>query len=675
MIMVSIRKLGWSGVKTGFFLAGVLLLLWITPRDNPWLMRYITVPDDTGSNITLQVPVEFAPAFSAHHFPRHTSFRTLCLTLLGGFLLLILSARTGRTALKNLAGNPPALGAVLFAGLGLCGTLLTMKNRPPVASGDITVVLPNGMPIILYLLAGGMAAVLILKGVCPWMERLARFRLGRSLLRGLQSIGRFFCALPPRFLPAVLCLVFFAAANAASYLIFDHIPHVQDSIAQVFHGKIFALGRLTVPSHAHREFFHFTNMLNNGTVYSQYPPGHTICMMFGALIGAPWVVNPLLGALTIALFYLLGKELYDETTGKLAAVLGFISPFLLFMSSEFMAHSSALLYSTGFLLFYAVAVKRGSLTAAVLAGAAVGMALNTRPMTAVGIGLPFALHALTLCIGNFRRYAMRFAMMGLTFCAFAAALLLFNQLTNGDPFLSGYEACWGKGHNPGFGNACWGDPHTPRLGLIHLLDSLNGLNKYLFEWPIPGLLFIAVLFSTRTRNRWDVLLLGSCLSLLVIYFFYWFNDWCFGPRFMFEAMGPLVLLTARGLLRLPVLFHDTFGLETTVGKIRTVTTCTLLSMTIYAWTCNVPALVHLYSNRFWDVDHSILHALEEHPVSNAIVFVGSNYGSVYPKNSPLWNGDVIYALDLGEHNRVLMAYCPDRKYYRATSNGVEEIHE
>jgi asparagine N-glycosylation enzyme membrane subunit Stt3 len=89
----------------------------------------------------------------------------------------------------------------------------------------------------------------------------------------------------------------------------------QDNIDQVFHAKIFLNGHLTVPSHQYKEFFDFTHNINNGKWYSEYPPGHTFTLMLGLLLGAPWIVNPLLGSLSIVLFYLIGREVFDEKIG------------------------------------------------------------------------------------------------------------------------------------------------------------------------------------------------------------------------------------------------------------------------------------------------------------------------------------------------------------------------
>ena len=77
-------------------------------------------------------------------------------------------------------------------------------------------------------------------------------------------------------------------------------------------------------------------ILRDNKWYSVYPPGHSLLIVLGGFIYAPWPMNSLLGRLTVVLIYFLGTEIYNERTGRLAALLGALSPFLFIMSSGFM---------------------------------------------------------------------------------------------------------------------------------------------------------------------------------------------------------------------------------------------------------------------------------------------------------------------------------------------------
>jgi hypothetical protein len=605
-------------------------------------MRYLLSSTGGHTLVTLKL-ASFQLSFSLQ-----AMVRSLLLFLTG----LTLVTPSVRTALRHAIKDPLRLIVLIFS-LGYLA--FTLKPTP------------NGWGIVLYLIFGSVGTFMLFVGISPLLERLIE---KASPIAG--KIADRFNFLSPYLIPFTFFLLPFIGANLISYFIFEHIPHIQDSIDQVFHGKIFLLGRLTVPSPEPREFFDFTHMINNGRWYSQYPPGHSFLMSIGHIFHAPWLINPLFGALCVMLLYFVGREIYDERTGRLAALLGAISPFLLFMSGEFMNHPTTLFFVELFLLGLARMIRRGRMMDSVLCGFGLGYALNIRPMTAVAVGAPFALYAfirlIRLLLGR-RRAAVRFGLLCLTalavFGTMCGILLTFNYLTNGDPLLFGYTVLHGEGHGVGFGRSGWGEPHTPRKGLIQTLNNLNALNKYLFEMPIPSLLFALLALTSPMVKVWDLLLLGYASSLALAYFFYWFQDWCFGPRFMFESAAAFILLTARGLMGLPKLMHLLFGIRDE-RKVKGYVAVILSFCLAVGLASNLPTLVRIYSNSYWGVNRDVLKAVERMGIKNAVVFVRSYYGSVFAANSPTLDGEVIYVKDLGdERNKELMRRFPDRRFYRA----------
>jgi len=113
--------------------------------------------------------------------------------------------------------------------------------------------------------------------------------------------------------PVIACALFvFIFTNLFSFFIFNHIPRVHDEIDNLFQAKIFKSGRLYVPSPCAKESFDFPHMINNGKWYSHYTPGYPFLVLLGLLVQAPWLINPLLAALSIILFYFLGKEIFNS---------------------------------------------------------------------------------------------------------------------------------------------------------------------------------------------------------------------------------------------------------------------------------------------------------------------------------------------------------------------------
>ncbi len=116
----------------------------------------------------------------------------------------------------------------------------------------------------------------------------------------------------------------------------------------------------------------------------------------------------------------------------------------------------------------------------------------------------------------------------LSFGAMAGVLLLFNYLTNGDPSQFAYTIAQPE-NRIGFGHGMEG-PHTPLKGLVASLDYLVGLNKWLFEMPVPSMLFAVITFTSGRARRWDFLLAAYAATLLLAHFFYWYHAFVFGTE-------------------------------------------------------------------------------------------------------------------------------------------------
>jgi hypothetical protein len=82
--------------------------------------------------------------------------------------------------------------------------------------------------------------------------------------------------------------------------------------------------------------------------------------------------------------------------------------------------------------------------------------------------------------------------------------------------------------------------------LIITSGYLLRLDRYLFEWPLPGVLVIvAALVALRRATRWDYLLLGLMAAVLAGYAAYWFDGFFAGPRFLYTLVPAFLLFAAR----------------------------------------------------------------------------------------------------------------------------------
>lgn len=280
---------------------------------------------------------------------------------------------------------------------------------------------------------------------------------------------------------------------------------------------------------------------------SKYPPGFPLLLAPGWLLGAPWLVNPLLLGLAVFGVYRLGRALYGGPTGLAGAALLAISPFALLMGASFMSHVPALAVCTWCLVALVEGAGSGRALPLAAAGALGGFAVMVRPLTAILFLAP----AVAWCLWKRHRAGLApraLLLLAAGFLPLAAAFLAYNRILFGDPFQLGYQV-----YNPGEG---FRDEAAQPLSPLALLPKrlswyFHDLNASTWGWPFGDLLPLAALLLPRVRRTGDGLL-ASCAALLVAghsaYAYYDVNH--SGPRYAFEALAALSLLVARGLLHL-----------------------------------------------------------------------------------------------------------------------------
>ena len=238
-----------------------------------------------------------------------------------------------------------------------------------------------------------------------------------------------------------------------------------------------------------------------------------------------------------------------------------------------------------------------------------------------------------------------------------ALLLAHNRLTNGDPFLFGYVAKYGPGHEIGFGHSGWGAAHTPLRGLLNVGHDLNLFNRFVLEWPAPALLLVMLPFLRGTADRRDWLLLASFLALPAAYFFYWSHGLAFGPRFLYEALGPVLVLVARGLapFELRAAGRNTVRFDWAARFVPVAL--------VFALLAGLPPLWRWYRG-YWGVDGRLLAEARARRLDNALVFC-AELGDAFNANSLALDGPVVYARDLGPLNPALTLAYPGRDCFIA----------
>jgi 4-amino-4-deoxy-L-arabinose transferase-like glycosyltransferase len=187
-----------------------------------------------------------------------------------------------------------------------------------------------------------------------------------------------------------------------------------------------------------------------GTKYAHRPPVYPALLAATTIFGKSYiaivVLQSLIGAGTVLCAYFIGKELFNKTVGRLAAIGVAFYPY-------FVMHDTALQETGVFTFLTALSVmlllkSRQSIAIAVAAGVALGLAILTRA-TLIGF-VPFALLWILLLSDRVRVLAVkRTAAVGLALMLVITPWLVRNYLQIGTPTISTLSGLtlW-AGNNP-----------------------------------------------------------------------------------------------------------------------------------------------------------------------------------------------------------------------------------
>jgi len=469
----------------------------------------------------------------------------------------------------------------------------------------------------------------------------------------------------PRWLILLICVLAFAATAAVSFLAFEQLPHLEDEVAYLFQAKTVALGKLTVPSPNHPDAFWTPFVLDHqGRRFGKYPPGWPSVLALGVLGGAPWLINPLLAALALYLVYRLGRTLYDERSGLLAAGLGLASPLFLVLGGSFLSHMVSLVCLLLFSLWFVWTARGRSGWFAVGAGLALGMAFLTRSLTAVAYAVPLALYGLVQVIARRQAHWPRYLLVALAGGAVAALLPLYQWAVTGDPWLNPYLLWWPYdrlGFGPGIGAMPGG--HSPFYAWINLKQDLSRSATDVLGWPALSWAPLVLGLALRPRRARDWALLAPFACLVVAYLFYWIGSparlW--GPRYYFEGFAGLWLLSAVGLLKVWDWAKDRqrWLRPALVGLLALLFAVNLAT--------NLPSRM-AEAHGFYGITRAQMQPIEEADLHNALVIVYADrwleYGALLAGMSPTLDDDVVYARGSGpEADAAVIADYPGRAVY------------
>ncbi len=252
-----------------------------------------------------------------------------------------------------------------------------------------------------------------------------------------------------------------------------------------------------------------------------YPLGLPAVMALFSSIGgshAVFFVAPAAALLTLLLVYRLAREWYDARTSLFAAAITSWNPVFIAYAKQPMSDVLA----TMWIVLGLWMSQRGSVATAVIAGAAAGVALATRPVLIVAGGV-----IVWLCRRGEAPLA-RMVAAGATFALCVVAQMALQNHLFGSPFSTGYG---------GAGNL---------FALAHLGDNLKIYGAQI--WSALGLLWLVGLLigvmAARPEPRSNPSLVFGAVALP--YLFYLPFDHWETLRFLMPGLVPLSVLVADG---------------------------------------------------------------------------------------------------------------------------------
>ncbi|MBX5448922.1 ArnT family glycosyltransferase [Thermogemmatispora sp.] len=333
-------------------------------------------------------------------------------------------------------------------------------------------------------------------------------------------------------------------------------PHIYDAAAYVFAAKMYAQGRLAVPLPPAADLFPGPFMVQfDGRWFAQYPPGTALTLVPGFWLGLPYAVEPLLGTLALLGIGLVAARLYDRTTATLAVLLGVFSPFYSYLAASYLSHTVTLFYLVWGLWALLCFLQDRKLWGLPLAAFCFGLAYLTREQVAL---LDIVMLSSAILLAAWRRWrpwpSSWLRMLIASLCIFQVFVildLLSNLALTGNPLLTPRTLFfagdrWGFGQGIGFYGA-----HTLAAGLVNLDEQLTILAIDLFGWPFYLTLALLLIPFVSGRSRAsDWLLLAGTLVIALAFVGYFYHGIYLGPRYLYETLPFLLMLSARGLTTL-----------------------------------------------------------------------------------------------------------------------------
>ena len=301
---------------------------------------------------------------------------------------------------------------------------------------------------------------------------VALFERGRLSSR----LGAVRAALESRWTPLMLGVAF----GGATWWTWGQLHPaglLHDELAYVLQAKLFSHLRWTAPAPPMPEFFAQPHVLNDPLVASKYPPGHSLLLALGDLVGLPALTVAALAALRAGLAFALARRLTNGAVALGTWVLLFHGQSLYFGASFFSETTTGAMLLLAWWALLRWHGEGGARWIALVA-LAVGWCAITRPYSAALFALPVAFVVLRSLAGTRRWRELGLALAVGT--AVVSVLPLWSARTTGDWRVSPvavYMRDYMPFDRPHFGYDATPPRRTPPPDLAYVNASLDSVQR------------------------------------------------------------------------------------------------------------------------------------------------------------------------------------------------------
>jgi len=324
--------------------------------------------------------------------------------------------------------------------------------------------------------------------------------------------------------------IFLVEALLIAFVLLQRFPPSGDDYSYLYQAKLFASGKMYAEDPLYDKagpLHHFvdTNNLvdNQGRRFSKYPPGWPALLALGALLGVPWLIDPILGAILVFLILRYAEQQTGESLMKVAGLLLTLCLFFCYYAASLRAHIATALFVFAAFVAYDAAQRRNGSSRLLLssAGALLGYSSMIRYIDWVPLGVWIGVDLLR------RKRFAELTFFGVGFAFLASGNLIYDVLFTGHPFQP-----------------------PPALNHSHVHDNLllswtgflvTGVRLVNLLWVFPPALLLTVLWKPYQASPKIKMYLALFLMNIGIYFFYPASVGGPGPRYLLAYFPFLVL--------------------------------------------------------------------------------------------------------------------------------------